>query len=214
MKPIFIVVLLILSAQLFSQSESKYHSIASASKMNVLYLGIENPVEIMVAGVAEDKVNVTITNGTITKNGSYSYLVIPKSIGTVTIIVSVESGGKMAVAGKHEFRVKKVSDPVPTIAGMKGGEISKTVLREQKGIVVVIENFDYDIHFEVTEYTVSVNLTGFVESLKITGSNFTQPVLDLIEKCPVGTKILFEDIKAKGPDGMLRHLGAISFKLQ
>lgn len=208
-----IVWLLIISCHLFSQNESKYHTIVSATKMNVLYLGIENPVEIMVAGVAADRMNVTITNGTITKKGNYSYTVVPQSVGIVTLNVSVESGGKMIVAGKQEFRVKKVTDPVPTIAGIKGGEISKGVMLAQKGIVVLIENFDYDVSFVVAEYTISVNRNGFVESLKVNGGDFTQPVKDLIEKCPAGTKILFEEIKAKGPDGVLRHLGAISFKI-
>jgi gliding motility-associated protein GldM len=181
--------------------------------MNVLYLGVENPVDIMVAGVAADKTTVTVQNGTIKKVASYTYHVMPKDMGTVTIIVSVESGGKVIQAGKHEFRVKRIPDPVPMIAGMKGGIINKSVLMAQSGLTVTLESFDFDVAYEVIEYSVSVNLGGFVESVKVIGAKLTPEAKALIEKCNAGSKIYFEDIKAKGPEGQVRHMGTISLKI-
>ena len=215
MKQILSVLLIVmLSGTAFSQGNSKYQSVVAATKMNVLYAGVDNPVDVMVAGVASDKVTITVTNGSAKVAGPYKYIIVPQKPGTLSMSINVNAGGKIIAAGQHEFRVKRVPDPMPEIAGMKGGTISKALLLAQTGVNVELENFDYDLNFQVVSYTVLVNLTGMVTSLDVCGADFNPKVMDLVDKCKPGTKIYFEDIKAKGPDGVIRQIGNLAFKLE
>jgi hypothetical protein len=79
----------------------------SPEKMNVLYIGVDNPLAIAVAGITADKVTATISEGIITGNMGKFNARVTKS-GEVTVAVS--SGNK--VIGTSKFRVKRVPDPV------------------------------------------------------------------------------------------------------
>jgi hypothetical protein len=49
--------------QLNSQNENSV--VVSADKMNILYIGIDNPVSIAASGIPSDKLKVSSSNGTI-----------------------------------------------------------------------------------------------------------------------------------------------------
>jgi len=215
MKKILLVLLMtVVFGQCFTQEESKYKSVVSATKMNVLYIGLDNPVEIAVAGIAADKLNVTINNGTIAKQETGRFIVKPQSAGLLTITVSAEIDGKMVAVGNHDFRVKRVPDPYPAIANMKGGIISKSLLLAQTGLIAYLENFDFDLSFSVTEYTISATINGYEESRTIKGAKITEDAKAMIEKLNLGDVVYFSDVKVIGPDGVIRNMGTIKFKLE
>ena len=82
----------------------------SADKMNVFYIGVDNPVSISVPGVPNDRVRASITNGTIIPKGNGKYIV-RVSQGTKSVVnVTAEMNGKMMSMGSAEFRVKRVPD--------------------------------------------------------------------------------------------------------
>ena len=69
--------------------------------------------------------------------------------------------------GQKEFRVKIVPDPVPKVNGQKGGVIGKNILMAQIGVDAEMENFDFDLTFTITEFTVSAVIQGFVRDVQI-----------------------------------------------
>jgi hypothetical protein len=80
-------------------------------KMNVLYIGVDNPVTIAVPNVPADKVFVTIDNGTITgSNGKY--LATVTQPGTTTIRVGTIKNDRKELLTEQVFRVKMMPDPV------------------------------------------------------------------------------------------------------
>ena len=57
--------------------------------------------------------------------------------------------------GTKEFRVKPVPDPIAMVNNQKGGGIAKNVLLAQSGVIAAMPpDFDFDLKFTVTEYTV------------------------------------------------------------
>src|SRR5690606_32336463 len=50
--------------------------VASATRMNILYRGIDNPVDVAVPGVPCEQLHVTITNGELTGEGC-RYMIRP-----------------------------------------------------------------------------------------------------------------------------------------
>lgn len=187
-------------------------AVISPTKMNVFYLGVDNPVEISVAGVPSDKIRPSITNGSVTKSGG-SYIVRPKQMGNAFVSVEAQIDGKWKNMGNMEFRVKKVPDPVAKVAGRKGGLIDKNLLAAQIVVQADMENFDFDLKFQVTEFKVSASVGGFVRDEPSKSNRITPAQLDLIRNMGKGQKVYFEDIKAVGPDGTVRELSTLVYKI-
>lgn len=186
--------------------------VVSATKMNVFYAGVDNPVDISVAGVPSNKIQATITNGTIDKSGD-SWVVRVRRIGNSMVSVIAEIDGQRRQVGTKEFRVKQIPDPVAMVAGKKGGMIDKNVLVAQSGVAAVMENFDFDLTFTITEFTVLTVVQGFVQDAKSTSNRFTDQQKNIIRNINKGAPIYIQDIKAVGPDGTPRPLSTINFKI-
>ena len=184
--------------------------IVSPSKMNVFYIGVENPVEVSIPGVGGDKIFPSIDNGTITRaKGGYIVQVTKQGKANVTVMADVGTGQKKNM-GSRPFRVKPVPDPVAKVAGIKGGgPIAKGVLMAQTSITAELENFDFDLVFNVKSFRVSAVINGFERDARVQGKKFTDPVYALIKSVGKGQKVYFDEIIAVGPDKTDRKLGSI-----
>lgn len=187
----------------------------SAEKMNVLYTGVENPISVSVPGVPAENLVVTITQGSIPgSKGKYKAKVsIP---GTkVKVNVSAKFGTETKQMGFFEFRVKKVPDPVATIAKLKGGVIPKGTLAVQYGIIPELENFDFDLRFNCIGYEYTFVPKGGGDAVVGKGDGPLSPELkSKIQNCRPGSKIYFDQIKVKGPDNVPRILsGTLGFTI-
>lgn len=187
----------------------------SPTKMNVLYIGVPNPIDITSSGVDPSKLSPSISKGSITKGAKPGeFIANVKAPGTVKISVSGNIDGQQKSLGFKEFRVKKVPDPVAEVGGTRGGVIGKAVLAAQAGVVAKLDNFDFDMKFQVVSFKVSATVKGFTEDAEAKSAAFTPQQKALINKVPSGGKLYIEDIKAKGPDGTIRALSPIIFKLR
>ncbi|MBA7527447.1 hypothetical protein ES705_19623 [subsurface metagenome] len=181
-------------------------------KMNVFYLGVDNPVDVSVAGVQPDKVDISVTNARhIKKKGSY--IIRPIRPGNAYVVVYANIEGRRREMGRREFRVKTVPNPVAMVNNQKGGRINKSVLLAQLGVFATMENFDFDLKFTVTEFTVSATVQGFTREFTSKSNRFIQEQMNLIRGLSRGQNVYIQDIKAVGPDGSTRRLSTINFKL-
>jgi gliding motility-associated protein GldM len=186
--------------------------VVSPTKMNVFYYGVDNPVDISVAGVPADRISAINTNGVIRPRGG-SWIVNPKRPGFSTIRVFADFDGQKKEVGFKEFRVKTVPDPVAMVADRKGGGIDKNLLLAATGVQAVMESFDFDLTLRVKEFTVLVVIQGFVTPASSNSARFTEKQKDLIGSLSRGAPLFIQDIKAVGPDGTVRPLNTISFKI-
>lgn len=109
---------------------AKPASVVSADKMNVLYIGVENPMSISVPGVADANVTATVSGGGASlvkdaKLGSSKYIAKATTQGEATIAITAKLDGKSVPMGQFKYGVKRVPDPVAMINGKKGGPINK-----------------------------------------------------------------------------------------
>lgn len=190
--------------------------VVSPTKMNVFYIGVDNPVDISVPGVPKENIKASMTNGTITKKDN-SWVVRPTAADIngkkTTISVTTEINHKQKTMGSVNFRVKRVPDPVAKIGGKRGGFIKKNILTAQTGIFAEIEAFDFEMKFKVVSFTVSINDRGY-EIVKDSKSNrFTSDQLALLNRLRKGDKVSFENIKARGDDNTTRELSPLIFKI-
>lgn len=187
--------------------------VVSPTKMNVFYLGVDNPVEISVSGVPGNKIKASASNGILEQRGS-SWIMRAKRIGNCMVNVTAELDGKWASVGTKEFRVKAVPNPIATVGGQKGGMIAKNILMAQAGVIATMPpDFDFDLKFNVTEFKVGTIIQGFLQEKTVKGARFNQEVINLINNVSKGNPVMITDIRAVGPDGTIRDLGSITFKL-
>jgi len=203
--------------------DSKYsvgmpNVVVSPTAMNVFYQGIQNPVDISVPGVGSDKLTVRMTNGDI-KRGKYKdyrgeYIAEPRTVGqNAQVIVSANINGKVQTFPPVEFRVRRLPDPEARFANMKEGNVLRSVAAAQQVVTAVLENFEFDLTYTVTGFTVSVNDKGFEITAESNNNRLTDKQKGLIANLRAGQKLIIEKIKAVGPDGRTRDLNPIILKI-
>ena len=182
--------------------------VVSPTKMNVFYLGVDNPVEISVPGYPANALRPRMTNGTIKRSGG-GYVVNPTRLGECDVSVSVEVDGTTRSMGSKPFRIEKVPDPYPTLSGKKGGNYSKSkVLAEFGPDATMPEWFKFDLSFKVTSFTMGATVQGFFQRLQSTDGTFTPQMRETLRNLGSGARI-YLDIKAVGPDGSTRDIGTL-----
>ncbi len=188
--------------------------IVSPTAMNVLYLNIDNPIDISVPGVASNLIQASMTNGTIRRGRVEGYrgewAARPQNIGqTAAINVSATINGERMRFPPYEFRVQRIPDPVAQFAGMAEGNVAKNVALAQPGVFAVLEGFLFDLEYTVTQFTISVQQRGFDRSETSNSNRITQEQRSLIESLNRGQKLAIINIRAKAPDGSTRRLNPI-----
>ena len=207
------------TGEVFSNSETFEYEVGrrsvtvSADKMNVFYMGVDNPVSVAAAGVSSNDLRVSVTgNVTKTGGGGAKFTVRGTSPGKATVTVS--GGGLKATS--FEFRVKPIPDPVAKINNSTGGEIGNGVLKAQGGVIPVLDGFDFDARCDILGFNV-IYLPRRQDPIQVTnpGGVFSGPARNVINQAKPGDQYFFDNIRAKCPgDAAGRKINNISFKVQ
>lgn len=187
----------------------------SADKMNVFYIGVDNPVTVAAAGISSNKVGVSIAGGggTIKKQGKTSYTVKVTKPGEATINVKNQENGK---SFPFTFRVKRIPDPVVRLGKQQDGIIKSGTMKAQPGLAAWLDNFDFEAKCSVQSYTLyytrkrqdAVEVQG-------TGGRFSGKVLNAIQAAKPGDQYAFVNVKARCPgDVAARPVNGMSFQVK
>lgn len=182
----------------------------SADKMNVLYIGVDNPLTIT-AGVGAEKVNATFSGGAISRVNGPKWVARPKTPGEQTINVIVD--GK---ATPVKYRVKYLPDPASFVANKRGGPIPAADLKAQGGIIARLMDSDFEAAFKVVSYSVGAigGKYPIYQNASNEGNRWAGNAATIINGATPGTSVFFDNIKVVGPDGKTRDLPQMSFNLK
>lgn len=181
----------------------------SADDVKVLYIDLDNHLSIGGGTVGDERISVSMENGSLTKTGPGKYIARPGKPGTATVNVNVD--GKVT---PFTFRVKTVPDPIAKVGNNKGGRMRVNEFKAQFGVRADLENFVFEnVRFNVVSFTIVLNGAGFSQMTfqDVNGDSF-DGIRNLIEKCKVGTAVIIDNIEANGPGGT-RLLPPIAFTL-
>jgi gliding motility-associated protein GldM len=179
--------------------------------MNVLYIGVDNPVSVSAPGIALGKIHVSISQGSLSgSNGHYIAKVNSVSDNDLVTVSGEIAPGKTATLGTTKFRVKRIPDPKPRFAGKSGGNTSAANIRGQEKVFAMLDNFDFDARFNVTRFTLLVIKPRQDPIIFSTsGAELSAQMKAAIATVSPGTTVVFKDIVAVGPDGTQRGLDPI-----
>ena len=185
-------------------------------KMNVLYIGVDNPVSIAASGGGDDKVQVSISGGggSITKTGAGKYNVRVSS-PTEDCIITVSVDGK--VAGSSRFRVRSIPAPTGTVGGFASGDnVNAGAFRAQAGVGAYIKDFPFDIKYDVVSYSISVdNDEGDIETADVQGVYFSSRAKQIInQNAKPGRTVTIDGLRARGPDGRVFKIPSLVYYIK
>jgi hypothetical protein len=206
-KSIFILWFLIFLPGITLAQETGKGAVVAATNMNVLYMGIPNPVEIAVPGIKPERVTAEITNGTITKSAN-GWEVVPAGSGESVITVLVDN----KKVSEKTFRIKSVPVPVAVFAGLNSGTISKEDALQTAELRVEVPDFAWDIKFNVESFTMMTSTTIGGEVRAAKGNKLTDQMRSDLASLRRDQKVIFEKILVAGPDGKIQELAPIVLK--
>ena len=189
----------------------------SADLMNMLYAGYNNPISVSVPGVPLNKVQASMTNGTLQPVGPGKYIARPAKIGeNATITVVSTNTGRPQQMGQYTFRVRKLPDPTPYInmkdehgnpTRYKGGGLAKSQLVAADAIGAAIDDGILDIGFRVQSFeTVFFDNMGNAVPMASEGASFSARQKDTFRKLTRNRRFYISRVTVVGPDGLTRTL--------
>jgi gliding motility-associated protein GldM len=185
----------------------------SLDKMNVFYIGVDNPISVSAAGVSSNDVRVSGSGSGITVSGGNG--------GHYTVKVTTPGEAKLTVSGggasqTFTYRVKRIPDPSPMIGNKKGGQFGNGEFKAMGGVAAVLENFDFDVKCEMVgfEFTYLAKRQDAVTATN-SGARWNSQAAAMVEKAKPGDAYFFDDIKCKCPgDVAARNIGSIAVKIR
>ncbi|MHA4843792.1 type IX secretion system motor protein PorM/GldM [Flavitalea antarctica] len=184
----------------------------SADKMNVLYLGVENPMTIT-AGVGSEKVTATLDGpGSITKVGGPKWVVKPAGNPRTSAINVIIDGKKTAVV----YRIKTLPPPASFVGAKRSGPMPAADFKAMGGVIARLLDSEFEAPYKVLSYQVGA-LGGKYPVYQIAnneGNRWSGNAKNIIDGATPGTAIFFDQIKVVGPDGRTVDLPMMSFNLK
>ncbi len=187
-------------------------AVVSPDKMNVLYIGVDNPLSVSAPGTPADKIKVSMSSGSLSGSGG-KYVARVSTPGTSKISVSAEvAPGKVQTLSTTDFRIKRIPDPVARFAGKSGGTMSSVALKAQNAVFANLENFDFDAKFSITKFTLIIaKPRADAVVLSTSGNSLSSAMKSALNSIGPGARVIFDNIIAVGPDKSPRQLGSIAF---
>ncbi|HMO40942.1 MAG TPA: gliding motility protein GldM [Saprospiraceae bacterium] len=186
----------------------------AADKMNVLYIGVDNPVSVAAAGVSSNDLRVSASGGGINMRAS--------STGKYNVTVSQPGEAKITVSGggltptTFSFRVKRIPDPVPRLGRSSGGSMGNGEFKAQEGLIALLENFDFDARCDIQGYDL-VYIAKREDAVDSSnpGARFNERSRRLADRAKPGDTYYFRNIKARCPgDSAGRDIGTMVFDIR
>ncbi len=185
----------------------------AADKMNVVYMGLDNPISASFSGVPSDKVSVTASSGSLSKVGDGKYILKPAAGREVVITATGTLPDGKAVSDKKVFRIKPVPKPFGTIRGEYAAKGPASNLK----IVTIgakFDDFEFEANLQVTEFTII--FPNGLGSDVIQGTRLTDAAQRKADRLKPGDIVRITGIKTKltGVNLQIKQAADATFTIQ
>jgi hypothetical protein len=168
--------------------------------MNLLYIGVDNPISIAVENVDCKSLIVQTDNGTIVGNNG-EYIFHGSKVGPAQITLYKKINGKNRMIGKSYFRVKNFPLPIFKIASGKD-RMPKIEIASQLYVRAELENMDIDIKYYIDSFTICIISSDTCGSFiaKNLGNKLNETITSRFSTLKANDVVVFKDIFIKLPD--------------
>ncbi|MEQ8704381.1 MAG: GldM family protein [Phaeodactylibacter sp.] len=186
----------------------------SADKMNVFYIGVDNPVSVSASGVSSNDLNVRASGCSIRalNRSDGKYMVTADRPGEAKIILA--GGGLPSTT--FDFRIKRIPDPVARLSKSSGGAMGNGEFKAQGGVGAFLDNFDFDAQCTIQGFTL-VYVAARQDPVEVinAGARYNAASRRMVNQAKPGDIYYFDDVKARCPgDKVGRPINSMVFKIK
>jgi gliding motility-associated protein GldM len=180
-------------------------------KMNVMYIGVDNPITISGGSVGSEKVKVGFGGGSISRISGDRYVAKPSKPGMSEIIVTAD--GK---SFKFPMRLKYLPPPAGFVGTKKGGNMSSAEFKAMGGVIAKLEDVDFEAPHRVVSYRVGAvgGPINIYSEATNEGNRWTGSAAQLISRVGPGTRVFIDNIVVIGPDQKQKEIPGLQFSLK
>lgn len=203
-----IFVLFLLAHFVTSKVQAQVVSVTNL-RQNVVYLGMDNPLRIVMEGVHCTSLRVSTDNGSIQKTGSCEYSFKPSKTGMAQIVVS---GGKKTY--NYLLRVESLPAPAAYLGSRSGGLLAKGELERQRAIYVRYPGVDVKSGLKISTYSyVIIRDDKHIAGRSVKGPNFGRDMQQQFSNIAKSDILLFYNIVAEDDKGNTQLIAPIQFMI-
>jgi len=171
------------------------------SKMNVAYIGVDNPIEIKLNYKHKREDIEVSTSGSagagLKKGAANTYNLTVTKPGYFQINISDRKNGLKTT---YDMRAKRMPDPVATLGKKTGGPIGVGEFRAQAGVAAMLYNFDFDARCQIQGYYLERITNQNERSKQVNrGAKYSIGSKNIIQQALPGDIYMYTNIKARCP---------------
>ncbi len=198
---------LLLHAQEFEEDAPPQPTmVASATQMNILYRGVDNPVEVAVPGVPCERLHVTITNGELHGEGC-RYTISPGRDYVVWLTATWPTPDGLD-SSETALRVRSIPPPQACFGGVCTDYDSLLVshAKAAQGVIARVIDLEFDLRVDVKQYRLRAIRDCQLDFAGVTmGPRLSSEMFEAMQGIRSGDMLIIDDIKALYPDGVERE---------
>lgn len=197
-------------------------AVISATKMNVVYIGLDNPISVSVPGYSAAQTSVVCGPGGRLRpdpalKGGY-LLTVDGSQREIEITASVKDPkGQTKKMGIQKYRVRQIPKPTPMLGSIEqSGPVSAGLLKSASFVFANLKDFAFEgIKFTPFEYYIIIQpKKGESRALKGNAPAVTPEMRAALGNLRTGDRVTLAQIKANGPAGPVVIPTALSMEVK
>ncbi|MFN4083160.1 MAG: gliding motility protein GldM [Bacteroidia bacterium] len=185
-------------------------AVVSATKMNVIYRGIENPISVSVPGYSANQISVSTDIGTLTsagQAGTYNLTVpVSNQAKELKVSVSAKTPDGVKKMGEQIYRIKNVPKPTPMLGAIEAnGAYSPAQLKSSQFVFAALKDFPFEgIKYTPVSYKIIyVPKRGDANVFSGRDQTITPEIKAAFNNAKSGDRVILTDIRAQGPVGLV-----------
>lgn len=189
-------------------------------KMNVFYVGVDNPLVVAVENYPCDKIRLSPSVGTITKISSdchFIYRIDSCSTFFASIFVGIEEGNSLQWIDTLDYRIKKTKTPRVCVAGVYYGLVKKEQLVANHYVFALNDDFDFPDYARITSFSCEIwrKDSLIYQEKDIQGNKFSENIISKIAESKKGDRLLiFNAYALVLASPCVRELQSVSFEIE
>lgn len=209
MKYLFLFSFILFRITGFAQPKNQPFAVIAATKNNIVYRGVINPLSIAVPGYYDKDIVVKTNVGKIehfANSANYELFIglCPEISATVSVYIK-KPNKKLSKVGEFQFKVKDFPKPIFQLGSIVGdGVVSYERLCQANAIFVFQSCFVVcEMGYKIREFHVKhKHKDGTISIFKATNFLLTEEIKESFKKAEDGAVIMVYDVKVEGPNGI------------
>ena len=169
-----LILFCLLSTSFFSKGQDL---VIANTKMNILYIGVPNPIQFASKTVPANKIVLTAQRGEIiSSNGQFFYQNC-RNEEAGELIIYAKNKQTNKIIDSTLFRLKNFQDPTVRVSGSNMSEgvyMGKDIIKDLNGIWIKFHN-DYEIPVSVISFKITITNSSAVKKILLNNGDRISP---------------------------------------